>query len=153
MVQYAGIPAKLAYENLEMRRFIAAHALDQFRMNPSFPVSTLLLLRGADAADAAGVPGAFVGAALAAMCENNHDMSNRAVFVAVFNAAGFGGRRLLARTQEQSIKDALAVNTQAPVATRTFGIPTFLIGGEIFFCRGPVGTGRSGTGLTATVDL
>jgi 2-hydroxychromene-2-carboxylate isomerase len=64
MVQYAGIPAKLAYENLEMRRFIAAHALDRFRMNPNFPVNTLLLMRGAVAADSKGVLSAFVEAAL-----------------------------------------------------------------------------------------
>ena len=139
MVQYAGIPAKLAYENLEMRRFIAAHALDRFRMNPNFPVNTLLLMRGAVAADSKGVLSAFVEAALATMWENGHDMSNPAAFVAVFNAAGFDGHRLLARTQEQSIKDALVVNTQAAVARGAFGIPTFFVGGEMFFGKDRLG--------------
>src|SRR3546814_8200258 len=34
MLQYADVPAKLAYENLEMRRFIERHGLTRFRLNP-----------------------------------------------------------------------------------------------------------------------
>ncbi len=47
MVQYAEAPAKLAYEHLEMRRFIERHGLGAFRMNPHFPVNTLTIMRGA----------------------------------------------------------------------------------------------------------
>ena len=47
MIQYADAPAKLAYENLEMRRFIERHGLAKFRINPHFPVNTLLAMRGA----------------------------------------------------------------------------------------------------------
>lgn len=35
----ADIPKKRAYEELEMRRFIARHQLGQFRFNPFFPVT------------------------------------------------------------------------------------------------------------------
>lgn len=108
-------------------------------MNPNFPVNTLLLMPRAIAADAEGVLSAFVEAAFAAMWENGHDMCNPAVFVAVFNAAGFDGHRLLAQTQEQSIKDALVVNTQAAVARGAFGIPTFFVGGEMFFGKDRLG--------------
>src|SRR3546814_14198651 len=47
MLQYADVPAKLAYENLEMRRFIGRHGLTNFRLHPHIPVNTLLLMRGA----------------------------------------------------------------------------------------------------------
>src|SRR3546814_15419681 len=40
MLQYADVPAKLAYENLEMRRFIDRHGLTRFRLNRHFPVNT-----------------------------------------------------------------------------------------------------------------
>ena len=33
MVQFAGVPAKLAYERREMERFIAVHGITGFRMN------------------------------------------------------------------------------------------------------------------------
>src|SRR3546814_16589863 len=41
MIQYADAPAKLAYENLEMRRFIAKHDLVKFRIHSHFPFNTL----------------------------------------------------------------------------------------------------------------
>ena len=46
---------------------------------------------------------------------------------------------MLARTQEQSIKDALVVNTQAAVARGAFGIPTFFVVGEMFFGKDRLG--------------
>src|SRR3546814_19269416 len=39
MIQYADAPAKLAYENPEMRHFIAKHGLVTLRNNPHFPVN------------------------------------------------------------------------------------------------------------------
>ena len=50
MTAFAGVPAKLAYERREMERFIARHGLGAFRMNPHFPVNSLLLMRGMIAA-------------------------------------------------------------------------------------------------------
>src|SRR3546814_18088936 len=54
MIPYADAPAKLAYENLEMRRFIAKHGLVQFRSNQHFPVNPLTSMRGAFGAEADG---------------------------------------------------------------------------------------------------
>ena len=44
------VKGKIEYEMLEVRRFIAKHRLDKFRMNPHFPVSSLMLMRGLIAA-------------------------------------------------------------------------------------------------------
>src|SRR3546814_16436154 len=54
MIQYPDAPAKLAYENLEMRRFIAKHGLVKFRINTHFPVNTLTIMRGAIVAEDEG---------------------------------------------------------------------------------------------------
>ena len=51
---FAHVKGKLDYENLEIRRFVARHGLAQFRMNPHFPVNTLMLMRGFLAARAGG---------------------------------------------------------------------------------------------------
>ena len=133
MVQFAAVPAKLAYERREMERFIAAHGLSKFRRNPHFPVNTLLLMRGAVAAEADGQLDRYVEAGLVAMWEDGLNMSEPEVFVAVFDKAGLDGKALLARTQEQAIKDKLSQNTQAAVERGAFGIPTFLVGDELFF--------------------
>ena len=51
----------------------------------------------------------------------------------VLDHAGLDGARLLARTQEQEVKDRLLRNTQLSVERGTFGAPTFFVGDEIFF--------------------
>ena len=51
----AGIKNRLEYEQLEMRRFIRRHGITQFTWNPFFPVNTLLVMRGAVAAQTEGV--------------------------------------------------------------------------------------------------
>ena len=51
----AGIKNRLQYEQLEMQRFIRRHAIKEFTWNPFFPVNTLLVMRGAIAAQRMGV--------------------------------------------------------------------------------------------------
>ncbi|MGB3847859.1 MAG: 2-hydroxychromene-2-carboxylate isomerase [Sphingopyxis sp.] len=133
MVQYADAPAKLAYEHLEMRRFIAKHGLTKFRLNPHFPVNTLLIMRGAIVAGDEGVLDEYVDTVNRAMWEDGLKMDDPEVAAAFLSANGFDGPALLARTQEPGIKAKLAQNTDAAVARGVFGIPTFFVGAEMFF--------------------
>lgn len=133
MIQYAEAPAKLAYEHLEMRRFIEKHALSKFRLNPHFPVNTLLIMRGAIVADDEGVLDDYVDAVNRAMWEEGLKMDDAEVAAAFLTANGFDGPALLARTQEPGIKAKLVANTEAAVARGVFGIPTFFVGSEMFF--------------------
>ncbi|HWV60072.1 MAG TPA: 2-hydroxychromene-2-carboxylate isomerase [Sphingopyxis sp.] len=133
MIQYADAPAKLAYENLEMRRFIAKHGLVKFRINPHFPVNTLTIMRGAIVAEDEGNLDDYVDAVNRAMWEEGLKMDDPEVIAPFLSANGFDGPALLARTQEPAIKAKLAANTEAAVARGVFGIPTFFVGGEMFF--------------------
>ena len=133
MVQYADAPAKLAYENLEMRRFIERHGLTKFRINPHFPVNTLTIMRGAIVAEDEGVLDDYVDAVNRAMWEEGLKMDDPEVIAAYLSANGFDGPALLARTQEPAIKAKLAQNTEAAVARGAFGIPTFFVRDEMFF--------------------
>ncbi|MBO9694879.1 MAG: 2-hydroxychromene-2-carboxylate isomerase [Sphingopyxis sp.] len=133
MIRYADAPAKLAYENLEMRRFIARHGLVKFRINPHFPVNTLTIMRGAIVADDEGNLDDYVDAVNRAMWEDGLKMDDPGVIATFLSANGFDGPALLARTQEPEIKAKLVANTEAAVARGAFGIPTFFVGGEIFF--------------------
>ncbi len=139
MVQFAGIPAKLAYERREMERFIANHNITEFRMNPHFPVNTLLLMRGAVAAEAAGILERFIEVGLTAMWEDGLNMSDPEVFVSAFDQAGLDGKTLLSQTQDQVVKDALVANTEIAVARGAFGIPSFLVGDELYFGKDRLG--------------
>ena len=133
MIQYADAPAKLAYENLEMRRFIAKHGLVKFRINPHFPVNTLTIMRGAIVAEDEGNLDDYVDAVNRAMWEEGLKMDDPEVIATFLSANGFDGPALLARTQEPEIKVKLAQNTETAVARGVFGIPTFFVGGEMFF--------------------
>lgn len=133
MVQYADAPAKLAYENLEMRRFIAKHNLVKFRINPHFPVNTLTIMRGAIVAEDEGTLDDYVDAVNRAMWEEGLKMDEPEFIATFLSANGFDGPALLARTQEPEIKARLIANTEAAVARGAFGIPTFFVGSEMFF--------------------
>ena len=133
MIQYADAPAKLAYENLEMRRFIERHGLAKFRINPHFPVNTLTIMRGAIVAADEGTLDDYVDAVNRAMWEEGLKMDDPEVIATFLSANGFDGPALLARTGEPEIKAKLAQNTEAAVARGVFGIPTFFVGSEMFF--------------------
>ena len=133
MIAFGEVPSKLAYERLEMERFIERHGLTRFRMNPHFPVNTLLAMRGMVAAQRMGVEEAYVAAVLAGMWEDGEKMDDPEVFVRVLNAAGLDGEAILERTQDDAVKAELVANTEAAVARGAFGIPTFFVDGEMFF--------------------
>ena len=132
-LSYANVKGKLEYEQLEMTRFITLHNLSKFKMNPHFPVNTLLLMRGAIAAKRDGVLDNYVQAGLTAMWEDGQNMSDPEVYADVMTKAGLDGAALLAATQDPAIKSKLAENTDHAVARGVFGIPTFFVGDEMFF--------------------
>lgn len=139
MVQYADAPAKLAYENLEMRRFIDRHGLTKFSLNPHFPVNTLTIMRGAIVAEDEGNLDDYIDAVNRAMWEDGLKMDDPDVIVPFLSANGFDGPALLARTQEPEIKAKLAANTEAAVARGVFGIPAFFVGDAMFFGKDRLG--------------
>jgi 2-hydroxychromene-2-carboxylate isomerase len=133
IMAYAEVPAKWAYEQLELERFVTAHGLDRFRLNPHFPVNSLTLMRMAMVVQADGDLPGFINAAYAAMWEDGHNMGDPAVIAEVIDAKGFDAVTLMARAQEPAAKEALATNTQAAVARGVFGVPTFFVGDEMFW--------------------
>jgi len=130
---FAGIPNKLAYDMLEIKRFVAKHQLTQFRMNPHFPVNTLKIMRLAVAAQASGCGQAYTDAVFAAMWEAGRNMDDVGEISAVLQAAGLDGGALLAKAQEPDIKARLAANTQTAFERGAFGAPSFFVGDQLFF--------------------
>ena len=139
MAAFAGVKGKLDYEMLETRRFIARHELTRFRFNPNFPVNTLLLMRGAIAAEIDGRLAEYVEAGLTSMWELGRKMDDPDVYVEAMTTAGLDGAALLERTQDPTVKAKLAENTAAAVERGAFGIPTFYVGREMFFGKERLG--------------
>lgn len=136
---FANVKGKLAYERLEIERFIKKHRLGKFRFNPHFPVNSLLITRGLVAAEMAGVAAPYIETVLAAMWEDGLKMDDPAVVAARLNGAGLGGKKLAARTQDDDVKQKLIANTQEAVERGVFGIPTFFVGKEMFFGKERLG--------------
>lgn len=139
MMAFGGVKGKLDYTRVEILRHNRKYSITNFRFNPHFPVNTLLLMRGAIAAENAGQLKNYVDAGLKAMWEDGLKMDDPEVFVSTMNDAGLDGAALLAATQDQKVKDKLAANTQAAVDRGTFGIPTFFVGDEMFFGKDSLG--------------
>lgn len=133
MEAYADIPNKLAYERLEMQRFIRRHALTAFRFNPHFPVHTLKIMRGACAARRLGCLAPYVEAMFVAMWEQGRNMADDAEIAAVLQSAGLDGAALAALSQDAEVKAELLAHTERSHARGAFGAPTFFVGDEIFF--------------------
>ncbi|MDE2373229.1 MAG: 2-hydroxychromene-2-carboxylate isomerase [Hyphomicrobiales bacterium] len=129
----ADIKNRLQYERLEVQRFIRRHAIKQFTWNPFFPVNTLLVMRGAIAAQREGVFARYADEIFRAMWGEPKKMDDPEVVRGVLKGAGFGADALLALTQDAGVKAQLLKNTEATVARGTFGAPTLFVGGEIFF--------------------
>ena len=128
-----GIKNRLEYEELERQRFVRRHAITRFTFNPFFPVNTLLIMRGAVAAQLEGVFDRYVDEVFRHMWAEPKKMDDPEVVRAALEQSGLNAAALLARTQEPAVKDRLLKNTEASVARGTFGSPTFFVGSEIFF--------------------
>ena len=136
---YAGIKGKLDYEMLEIRRFVKAHGLKDFQMNPHFPVNSLLAMRGLCACEPGDEFDRYLDAVLAGFWERGLLMSDPEVMSSVLTEAGLDAERLIALAQTDVVKAKLADNTAAAVERGAFGAPTFFVGDEMFFGKERLG--------------
>jgi 2-hydroxychromene-2-carboxylate isomerase len=138
-IAFAAIKGKLEYQMLEIRRFVARHRLDRFRMNPHFPVNTLTLMRGLIAAREAGQEAAYVEMGLQGLWEEGLKLDDPEILARRIDSAGLDSKSLLAAAQTDRVKLRLADTTAAAVARGVFGIPTFFVGPEMFFGKDRLG--------------
>jgi 2-hydroxychromene-2-carboxylate isomerase len=128
-----GIKNKPEYERLEMNRFLRRHGITRFQRNPFFPVNTLMLMRGAVAAQLLGVFERYVDEMFRHMWAEPKKMDDPSVLCAALDESGLDGERLFALIQTQEVKDRLLADTRRSVGRGAFGSPTFFVGDEIFF--------------------
>ena len=133
LVAFAGVKGKVEYEKLEIKRFIAKHGLTKFRMNPHFPVNTLMLMRGLVAARPRGEEAAYLEVGLQGLWEEGLKLDDKEALARRTAEAGLDATRLLEDAQLPGVKQSLAETTDAVARRGAFGIPTFFVGEEMFF--------------------
>lgn len=133
MMTYGHVAAKVAYDRLEMERFMARHGITGFKLNPHFPVNTLLAMRGAVAAERLGCGPAYREAIYTALWQDGLKLDDPQVWAQVLTAAGLNAAALGDLAQDDAVKAELASNTESAVTRGAFGVPTFFLGGEMWF--------------------
>jgi 2-hydroxychromene-2-carboxylate isomerase len=133
LVAFAGVKGKVEYEKLEIKRFIAKHGLTKFRMNPHFPVNTLMLMRGLVAARLRCDEAAYLEVGLQGLWEEGLKLDDKEVLARRTAEAGLDATRLLEDAQLPEVKQSLVETTDAVARRGAFGIPTFFVGEEMFF--------------------
>lgn len=128
-----GIKNKPEYNALETQRFIRRHNITKFKQNPFFPVNTLMLMRGAVAAQFENVFEPYFRAAYHHMWEEPKKMDDVETFRKAFISSGIDIDRLIARAQQDDVKKKLIDVTTDAVNRGVFGSPTFFVGTEMFF--------------------
>ncbi len=123
------VPAKMRWVEQDLERCAAALAVP-FRLNPHFPVNTLVAMRiatGLQAQRPADFP-AWVEASFRAMWAEGRNLADPTELAAVIRAAGFDDQELLALASQQAVKDKLRSDSEAAIARGVFGAPTFFVG-------------------------
>ena len=133
LIAFKDIANKLAYDRLEIKRFIARHRLTHFKTNPFFPVNTLQLMRGVAGLEGDPAFPSYVEALFSLMWEEGKKMDDPETIVQSLDQRGLDGKGFLARAQEPEVKAKLMANTAQSVERGVFGAPTFFVGGEIYF--------------------
>ena len=133
MQSYGHIGAKVAYDRLEMQRFMARHGITKFVMNPHFPVNTLLMMRGAVAAEALGCATAYIEAMFAGMWEQGLKLDLPDVWERLLADAGLPVADLVSGAADPDNKARLVASTESAVARGVFGIPSFFVGDDLYF--------------------
>lgn len=132
MVRDADVKGKVEYAMLEMRRFIGKHRLHRFAMNPNFPFSSVApqrMLLAVSPDERNRLAEHF----LRAIWERGLDVSDADALSAELEEGAFDASALAAAAQDPVIKQRLSETTADAVARGAFGIPTWFVGGEMFF--------------------
>ncbi len=132
-VALQGIRNKGEYMQLETRRFLQQHAIEDFRPNPHFPVNTLQLMRGAVYAQRAGIFKPYVEEVFRHMWSEPKKMDDPEILAEALAESNLPVAEILAGMTDPEVKQQLLRNTEASVARGVFGSPSFFVGGELYF--------------------
>lgn len=126
------VEAKHRYMTADLQRWARRYAVAP-PVNEHFPINTIRLMRGAVAAQQAGLFPGYHRAMFDAFWARGLDLGDAGVMREVLEQAGLDAARLMAMSEEQAAKDELRRNTAEAARRGAFGAPTFFVGDEMFW--------------------
>ncbi|MCR9279527.1 MAG: 2-hydroxychromene-2-carboxylate isomerase [Pseudomonadaceae bacterium] len=132
-ISMQGILNKGEYQRVETQRFVARYGIENYAANPHFPVNTLLVMRGAIAAQKLDIFKAYVDAVYEHMWIQPKKMDDPDIVWAALSESGMPVDELKAGAVDPDVKAQLIQNTQASVERGNFGSPTFFLDDEMYF--------------------
>ena len=126
------IPAKGKWLFRDLERYAEFYGVP-YRMNPSFPINTVTLMRGAVSYQTEICFERYIELMFRAMWEDGEPLCEESSLRRVLIAGGFDPDDFAERVQRPNVKQALFSATDEAVARGAFGAPTFFVGDEMFF--------------------
>jgi 2-hydroxychromene-2-carboxylate isomerase len=123
-----------AYRLMELRRW-RDHLGVPLNLHPRyFPVDETLAARMAIAhGQHGGDIAALSETMMAAVWAQERNLADRATLLEIAREHGADGPALLAAARDQAVQSAYDTNTDAAIKQGVFGVPTFVIGDELFW--------------------
>jgi 2-hydroxychromene-2-carboxylate isomerase len=133
------IVAKGKWAHIDLQRW-ARHYGVTFKMNPHFPINTLMLMRGAVAVQMNGGDfKRYADAMFRAIWQEERNMNAAEEIGAVLSSSGFDPQQMVQMANDQAVKDELKRITDEAVARGVFGAPTFFVGDEMYWGQDRLG--------------
>jgi 2-hydroxychromene-2-carboxylate isomerase len=100
---------------------------------PNHPYNPLLSLRATAGIDDLGERARFIDAMYRRAWGGGGGVETPELIAAAASEAGLDGDAVLAKASTQPVKDALRANTDRAIADGAFGVPTMMVGPELFW--------------------
>ena len=133
LIANADVKNKSDYFFIEINRFIQKHKINQFKNNSYFPQNSLLIQRGAIAAQQLNIFKEYVDCTMSGMWEKDLNIQDKDVLKQALEEDGIDYKAIFNIIETKECKDQLIANTSWAVEKGAFGIPTFFIDDQIFF--------------------
>jgi len=128
----AEIPAKRRYTIQDTQRW-AVHLGLKFTSPPAHPFNPLKPLRVTSAIDNDDLREVLAVGLLDAAWSEGRDITSDSVISQIADGIGFNGQELLAKARTNEIKERLRRQTERAIQVGVFGVPSFVVDGEIFW--------------------
>jgi 2-hydroxychromene-2-carboxylate isomerase len=128
----AEIPAKRRYTFQDAQRWAVYLGLE-FKSPPAHPFNPLKPLRVTSAVDDDDLREALAVSLLDAAWSEGRDITSDSVVYEIANSMRLNGKELLGKAHNDEIKQRLRLQTESAIQAGVFGIPSFVVDGEIFW--------------------
>jgi 2-hydroxychromene-2-carboxylate isomerase len=128
----AEIPAKRRYTLQDTQRW-AVHLGLKFKSPPAHPFNPLKPLRVTSVIDDDGLREALAVKLFDAAWSEGRDINSDSVIDEVAGSIGLSGQELLGKAHTVEIKERLRLQTERAIQAGVFGVPSFVVNGEIFW--------------------